>query len=63
MILLQVDHAFNDEFETVCEGRYKIKDIFIFAWSSIPGVGHYHWLHNSIRLLPNNKANYLVHTI
>jgi hypothetical protein len=64
VILLQVDLASGDEPETVCEGCYETKDIFIFAWSSIPGVGHYRWLHGSIRRLPpNSKADYLVHTI
>jgi len=41
VILLQVDPASGDEPETVCEGCYEIKDIFIFAWSLVPGVGHY----------------------
>jgi hypothetical protein len=64
VILLQVNLTSNDEFETVYEGFYKTKDISIFAWSSILGVGHYHGLHRSIRRLPpNNKANYLVRTI
>jgi len=31
MILLQIDPAFGDEPETICEGYYKIKDTFIFA--------------------------------
>jgi hypothetical protein len=44
VILLQVDLAFSDELETICEGCYETKDIFIFAWSSIPDVGHYRWL-------------------
>jgi hypothetical protein len=44
VILLQVDFTSNDEPETVCEGYYEIKDIFIFAWSWVPGIGHYHWL-------------------
>ncbi len=64
MILLQVDPASSDEFETVCEGCYETKDKSIFAWSLIPGVGHYRWLHSPIRQLPlNNKVDYLVHTI
>jgi hypothetical protein len=64
MILLQVDFAFNDEPETIYEGCYEIEDTSIFAWSSIPGVRHYHWLHGPIRQLPlNSKADYLVHTI
>jgi hypothetical protein len=48
VILLQVDHVFNDEAETVCEGYYEIENISIFAWSPIPSVGHYHWLRSSI---------------
>jgi hypothetical protein len=53
-----------DEPETVCEGCYKTKDTFIFAWSSVPSVGHYRWFRGLIRRLPlNNKADYLVHTI
>ncbi len=64
MILLQVDPASGDEPETVCEGCYETKDTSIFAWSSVPGVGHYRWLHGSIRRLPpNSKADYLVRTI
>jgi len=63
VILLQVDPAFGDEPKTVYEGCYKTKDIFIFAWSSIPGVGHYRWLRSLIcRLPPNSKADYLVRT-
>ncbi len=55
MILLQVDPASSDEPETVCEGCYETEDIFIFAWSSVPGVGHYCWLRGPIRrLLPNS---------
>jgi predicted Fe-S protein YdhL (DUF1289 family) len=42
MILLQIDLTIGDEPKTICEGCYKTKDTFIFAWSSIPGVGHYH---------------------
>jgi hypothetical protein len=42
VIFLQVDRAFGDELETVYEGLYETKDTFIFAWSSIPSVGHYH---------------------
>ncbi len=64
MILLQVNFAFGDELETVCEGCYEIEDTYIFAWSSIIGVGHYRWLYGLIcRLPPNTKANYLVRTI
>ncbi len=64
MILLQVNLTSGDEPETVCEGCYETKDTSIFAWSSVPDVGHYRWLRGPIRrLLPNSKANYLVHTI
>jgi hypothetical protein len=49
VILLQVDPTSGDEPETICEACYKIKDIFIFAWSSIPNVGHYRWLRAPIR--------------
>ncbi len=64
VILLQVNPTFSDEFETICEGCYKIKNTSIFAWFSIPGVGHYRWLRSPIhRLPPNNKVDYLVHNI
>jgi hypothetical protein len=64
VILLQVDLASGYEPETVCEGCYKIEDTSIFAWSSVPGVGHYRWLRGPIRRLPpNSKADYLVRTI
>ncbi len=64
MILLQVNPASNDEPKTIYERCYKIEDISIFTWSSIPGVGHYRWLQSPIHQLPfNSKANYLVHTI
>jgi hypothetical protein len=64
VILLQVGPASNDELETVYEVRYKIKNTSIFAWSSIPDVEHYRWLHNLIsQLLPNSKAHYLFCTI
>ncbi len=64
MILLQVDLASNDEFETVYEGCYEIKDTSIFAWSSIFSVGHYCWLRGLIRRLPpNSKADYLIRAI
>jgi hypothetical protein len=49
VILLQVDLDFGDETKVVCEGYYETKDTFIFAWSSILDVGHYHWLHGPIR--------------
>jgi hypothetical protein len=42
MILLQVDLTFGDEPKIVNEGFYKTKDTFIFAWSSILGIAHYH---------------------
>jgi hypothetical protein len=48
MILLQIDLASGDEFETMCEGCYETEDTFIFTWSSILGVGHYRWLHSLI---------------
>jgi len=41
MILLQVDPTSGDEFETICEGCYETKDTSIFAWSSVPDIGHY----------------------
>jgi hypothetical protein len=64
VILLQVDPTFGDELETVCEGCYETENTSIFAWSSVPSVGHYRWLRSHIRQLPpNNKADYLVHTI
>ncbi len=49
MILLQVNPTSSDELETICEGCYETKDTFIFAWSLIPGVGHYRWLRSPIR--------------
>jgi hypothetical protein len=64
VILLQIDPASGDEPETVCEGCYEIEDTSIFAWSSVPGVGHYRWLRGPIRrLFPKSKADYLVRTI
>ncbi len=51
MILLQVDPTFGDEPEIVYEDCYKTENNFIFTWSSIPDVGHYHWLHGLIRRL------------
>ncbi len=52
---------FGDEFETIYEGCYKTEYTSIFAWFSIPSVGHYCWLHGPIcRLLPNSKVDYLV---
>jgi hypothetical protein len=64
MILLQVDPIFGDEPEIVCEGCYKTKDTYIFAWFSILNVGHYRWLHGLICwLFPNSKSDYLIRTI
>ncbi len=64
VILLQVDPASGDKPETVCEGYYETEDKSIFAWSSVPGVGHYRWLRGPICRLPlNGKADYLVRTI
>jgi hypothetical protein len=64
VILLQVDPASSDEPKTVCEGYYEIEDTFIFAWSLVFGIGHYHWLRSSIRRLPpNSKAEYLIRII
>ncbi len=57
VILLQVDPASSDKPEIVYEGFCKTRDTSIFAWSSIPDVGHYCWLHGPVRRLPpNNKA-------
>ncbi len=64
VILLQVDLASGEEPETIYEGFYEIGDTSSFTWSSVLGVGHYHWLHGSIcRLPPNSKVNYLICTI
>jgi len=64
VILLQIDPTSGDKLETVYEGYYETEDISIFAWSSDPGIGHYHWLRGPICRLPlNNKADYLVRTI
>jgi hypothetical protein len=64
VILLQVNLASGDEPKIVCEGCYETEDTSIFAWSSVPGVGHYCWLRGPIRRLPpNSKADYLVCTI
>jgi hypothetical protein len=61
---LEVELAFSDELETICEGCYDTEDTSIFTWSSVPGVGHYRWLRGPIRRLPpNSKADYLVCTI
>ncbi len=62
VISLQVDLIFSNELEIVYKGFYKNEDTSIFAWSSIPSVVHYSWLHDLIhRQLLNNKADYLVH--
>ncbi len=64
MILLQVNLASSDELETICEGCYETENTFIFAWSSVPNIGHYRWLHGPIRRLPpNSKTDYLVRNI
>jgi hypothetical protein len=64
VILLQVDPTSGDEPETVYESCYETEDTSIFAWSLVPGVGHYRWLRGPIRrLLSNSKADYLVRTI
>jgi hypothetical protein len=64
VILLQVDPASGDEPETICECCYETENTSIFAWFSISDIGHYRWLRSSIHWLPpNNKADYLVHTI
>jgi hypothetical protein len=64
MILVQVDPTYGDEPKTVCEGCYETQDTSIFAWSLVPGIGHYCWLRGPIRrLTPNSKADYLVRTI
>ncbi len=49
VILLQVNPASDDEPKIVCEGYYQIEDASIFAWSSVPGIGHYCWLRGPIR--------------
>jgi len=41
VILLQVDPASGDEPEIVYEGCYETEDTSIFAWFSVPGIGHY----------------------
>jgi len=64
VILLQVDPASGDEPETVCEGYYETENTSIFAWFSVPSIGHYRWLCGPIRRpLPNSKVNYLIRTI
>ncbi len=64
VILLQVDPAFSDEPKIVYGGFYETNDTFIFAWFSIPRIGHYRWLCGLIHQIPpNSKASYLVRTI
>ncbi len=64
VIFLWFDFVSGDEPETVCESCYKTKYTSIFTWSSILNIGHYRWLHDSIRQLPpNSKADYLVRTV
>jgi hypothetical protein len=41
VIMLQINLISSDEPEIICESFYEIKDISIFAWSSIPSFGHY----------------------
>jgi hypothetical protein len=49
VILLQVNFTSSDEPEIICEGCYETEDTFIFAWSPVLGIGHYHWLRGPIR--------------
>jgi hypothetical protein len=49
VILLQVNPIYGDKPETVYEGCYKTEDTSIFAWFSIPNIGHYRWLRSLIR--------------
>ncbi len=49
VILLQINPASGDEPKIVYEGYYETKNTSIFAWSSIPGVGHYCWMRGLIR--------------
>jgi hypothetical protein len=43
---------------------YEIENIFIFAWSLVPSIGHYCWLCGPIHWLPpNSKVDHLVRTI
>jgi len=49
VILLQVNPTFGDEPETIYESFYEIENTSIFAWFSIPSVGHYYWLCDLIR--------------
>ncbi len=64
VILLQVNLTSNDEPKTIWESFYGSLNTSIFAWSSIPDIGHYRWLCDPIRWLPlNSKAKYLICTI
>ncbi len=64
VILLQIDPISGDEPKIVCESCYETENTSIFAWFSVPGVGHYRWLRGPIRQLPpNNKVDHLVRTI
>jgi hypothetical protein len=48
VILLQVNPASGNEPKTIYNFFYEIENTLIFAWFSIPDVGHYHWLHSLI---------------
>jgi len=48
VILLQFNPTFGDEIEIAFKSSYETKNISIFAWSSIFGVGHYCWSCGSI---------------
>jgi hypothetical protein len=48
VILLRVNPTFGDEPKIVCEGCFEIEDTSIFAWSLVPGIRHYRWLHGPI---------------
>jgi hypothetical protein len=64
VILLQINPASGDKPKTVYEGCYEAGNTSIFAWSLVPGIGHYRWLHSLIRQLPlNSKVDYLIRTI
>jgi hypothetical protein len=64
MNLLQINFVSIDELETIHKDYYETKHTSIFAWSSILGIGHYHWLRGLICQLPlNSKVDYLVRTI
>jgi hypothetical protein len=42
VILLSIDPTSNNEPKIIYNFFFEIEDIWIFAWSSIPNVGHYH---------------------